>query len=133
MRAPENQIARLPEPLAHGLSGSDLGPFQGYHARAPFPRSGGGASGASRYGPRIELELEAGPSAAQEARAAVSALDGRAQPDVLDDVRLLLSEVVTNAVRHAGSPSGGRIGLAVSVAGPAVRAEGTDPGHRVWP
>src|SRR2546423_14677036 len=133
MRAPENQIARLPEPVAHGLSGPDLGPFRGYHARAPFPRSGGGAPGASRYGPRIELELEAGPGAAQEARAAVGALDGRAHPDVLDDVRLLLSEVVTNAVRHSGSPGGSRIGLAVSVAGGAVRAEVTDHGHGVAP
>jgi anti-sigma regulatory factor (Ser/Thr protein kinase) len=133
MRASENQIARLPEPLAHGLSGSDLGPFHGYHARAPFPRSGGGASGASRYGPRIELELEAGPGAAHEARAAVSALDGRARPEVLDDVRLLLSEIVTNAVRHSGSPSGSTIGLAVSVSGGAVRAEVTDHGRGFAP
>ena len=133
MRASENQIARLPEPFAHGLEGSDLGPFQGYEARAPFPRSGGGASRPPRYGPRIELELEAGPNAAHEARAAVSALDGRAEPDVLDDVRLLLSEVVTNAVRHSGSPSESRIGLAVSVSDRAVRAEVTDHGRGFAP
>jgi anti-sigma regulatory factor (Ser/Thr protein kinase) len=133
MRPPDSQIARLPSPLADGFLGPDMGAFEGYAARAPFPRSGGGSPGPARFGPRIELELDAGPSAASEARAAVGALDGRADPDVLDDVRLLLSEIVTNAVRHSGSPSGARIGLAVSVAGGAVRAEVTDAGRGFRP
>src|SRR2546423_8807831 len=114
MRAPENQIARLPEPLAHGLSGSDLGPFRGYHARAPFPRSGGGASGASRYGPRIELELEAGPGAAPEARAAVSALHRRPPPGVLDDVRRPRAGGRTPARPPPGPPGRRRVAPAGS-------------------
>jgi anti-sigma regulatory factor (Ser/Thr protein kinase) len=133
MRPPDTQIARLPEPLARGLSGHDVDSYGGYHARAPFPRSGGGSAGSARYGPRIELELDNGPNAASEARAAVTALDGRANADVLDDVRLLLSEIVTNAVRHSGAPHGARIGLAVSVAGGAVRAEVTDGGRGFAP
>lgn len=133
MKPSETQIARLPEPLAGGLSGVDMGPFQGYHARAPFPRSGGGSAGSARYGPRIEIELDSGPAAAQEARAAVGALGGRAEPAVLDDVRLLLSEIVTNAVRHSGSPEGTKIGLAVSTANGAVRAEVTDHGRGFAP
>jgi anti-sigma regulatory factor (Ser/Thr protein kinase) len=131
MRSADLQIARLPAPLSGGLPGSDLGPFVGYLARAPFPRSGGGSAGSAgsaAFGPRIELELDSGPTAAAEARAAVGALYGRADPDVLEDVRLLLSEIVTNAVRHSGSPAGTKIGLAVSVAGGAVRAEVTDAG-----
>src|SRR5438128_2187742 len=55
-------------------------------------------------GPRsatIRLELERGPTAASEARAALALLDGCAHEDLLDDVQLLVSEVVTNAVRHA--------------------------------
>ena len=75
----------------------------------------------------------AGPSAAAEARAALTVLDGHADPDVLDDVRLLLSEVVTNAVRHSNSPRGAKIVLAVTVAGEAVRAEVTDGGNGFQP
>jgi anti-sigma regulatory factor (Ser/Thr protein kinase) len=52
---------------------------------------------------------------------------------VLDDVRLLLSEVVTNAVRHSGSAGEATIGLSVSVSGGAVRAEVTDQGRGFAP
>jgi anti-sigma regulatory factor (Ser/Thr protein kinase) len=129
MRPPEMQTARLPEPLARGVGGEVI-PFTGLSARAPFPRFAGGRGGDGhpRFGPRIELDLDVGPAAAAEARAAVAALDGRANADVLDDVRLLLSEIVTNAVRHSDSPSGATIGLAVSVARDVVRAEVTDRG-----
>jgi anti-sigma regulatory factor (Ser/Thr protein kinase) len=128
MRPPDSQLARLPVPLGGGSPDNDMESFQGYLARAPFPRSGGGSVGPGRFGPRIELELESGPAAASEARAAVGMLDGRADPDVLDDVRLLLSEIVTNAVRHSGSPSEAKIGLSVSAARGAVRVEVTDAG-----
>jgi anti-sigma regulatory factor (Ser/Thr protein kinase) len=123
------QTARLPEPFAGGFSAPDMGPFQSLR-RAPFPRTGGGGP---RFGPRIELELDPGPSAAAEARAAIIVLDGRADPDLLDDVRLLLSEVVTNAVRHAGLPTGSKIMLAVSIGGGAIRAEVTDAGRGFEP
>jgi anti-sigma regulatory factor (Ser/Thr protein kinase) len=103
--------------------------FEALSARAPFPRSGGGG----RHGPRIEVQLDVGATAAAEARAAVSALDGRADASVLDDIRLLLSEVVTNAVRHSGAPAGATIGLAVSVTRGAVRAEVTDGGRGFEP
>jgi anti-sigma regulatory factor (Ser/Thr protein kinase) len=130
MRSPETQPARLPERFVDGLAGHDLGTFTGLSHAAPFPRTGGGSG---RTGPRIELELDSGPSAAAEARAAVGVLEGKADPDILDDLRLLLSELVTNAVRHAGSPHGARIGLAVSIAGEAVRAEVSDAGRGFEP
>jgi anti-sigma regulatory factor (Ser/Thr protein kinase) len=125
MRAPDMQTTRLHAQTAHSDTGRDLGPFRGLMQEAPFPRS---RAGAGRPGERIELELECGPSAAAEARAAIEALEGRADPDALDDLRLLLSEVVTNAVRHAGVGRDAKIGLAVSVASHAVRAEVTDTG-----
>lgn len=130
MRPPEMQTARLPEPLARAAGEGEVIPFRSLTGRAPFPRSGGGhrAQGDGRFGPRIELELDVGPAAAADARAAVAVLEGRANDDLLDDVRLLLSEIVTNAVRHAGSPRGAKIGLAVSVAHDVVRAEVTDRG-----
>ena len=130
MRPPEMQTGWLPEPLAGGRAGADAGRFDGYVERAPFPRTGGGSR---RFAPRIELELDSGPTAAAEARAAVGALDGRAKRGVLEDVRLLLSEIVTNAVRHSGSPSGTKIGLAVTVVREAVHVEVTDEGRGFEP
>src|SRR5919202_1325081 len=129
MRPPETQTAWLPEPLVGG-SLREPEAFDAYVARAPFPRAGGGAR---RFEPRIELELDSGPSAAAEARAAVDAFDGRADRSVLDDVRLLLSELVTNAVRHSGSPAGSRIHLGMSVSHGTVRAEVADDGRGFEP
>lgn len=126
MNPPEMQTARLPD----GLGYAEARPFEALTTRAPFPRARGGAPG---YGPRIELLLDVGPTAAAEARAAIGALDGRAHPDVLDDVRLLLSEVVTNAVRHSGSPPGAKVGLTVSVSERCVRAEVVDRGRGFEP
>jgi anti-sigma regulatory factor (Ser/Thr protein kinase) len=125
MRQLETHTARTPEPFAGGRSSLDFGPFRGLSARAPFPRSGGGAAA---RGPGIWVELDCGPAAAAEARAAVGALDGHADEELLDDLRLLLSEVVTNAVRHASSPREAKIGVAVSVARDSVRAEVSDSG-----
>jgi anti-sigma regulatory factor (Ser/Thr protein kinase) len=121
----ETQTARLPDSLGY----AERTPFQALSEPAPFPRSGGGSS----YGPCIEVWLDAGSSAASEARAAVGALDGRADAAVLDDIRLLLSELVTNAVRHSGAPAGAKVGVRVSVTSGRVRAEVTDPGRGFEP
>ena len=119
------QAAGLPEALGY----ADGRRFHALSTRAPFPRSGGG----SAYGPRIEVQLDVDSTAASEARAAVGVLDGEASAEILDDVRLLLSEVVTNAVRHSGAPAGATVGLAVSVTHGRVRAEVTDPGRGFEP
>jgi anti-sigma regulatory factor (Ser/Thr protein kinase) len=119
------QAASLPGALGY----ADGRRFHALSARAPFPRSSGGTA----YGPRIEVQLDVDSTAASEARAAVGALDGEASAEILDDVRLLLSEVVTNAVRHSGAPAGATIGLAVSVTHGRVRAEVTDPGRGFEP
>src|SRR5919197_4266086 len=88
LNRPGLQTARLRD----GPGYVEEGPFEALTQRAPFPTSNGDAA----FGSFIDLQLEVGSTAASEARAAVGALDGRADPDVLDDVRLLLSEVVTN-------------------------------------
>ena len=129
MKPPEMQTARLPDAFGR----ADGRRFEALAERAPFPRHGGGSAYGSTYGPRIEFQLDVGSTAAAEARAAVGALDGRADADVLDDVRLLLSEVVTNAVRHSGEPAGAKIGLCVSVTHGRVRAEVIDGGRGFEP
>jgi anti-sigma regulatory factor (Ser/Thr protein kinase) len=133
MNPPNLQIARLPERYSDGYTDHDAGPFHAYQRRAPFPRAVGGDPRPERAGPRIEVELSDGPSAAGEARAAIGVLSGRAEASVLDDVRLLVSEVVTNAVRHSGSPQGATIGLTVGVSPATVRAEVTDRGRGFEP
>ena len=52
---------------------------------------------------QMSVELEPGATAAGEARAALASLEGRIDSQVLDDIRLLVSELVTNSVRHAGA------------------------------
>jgi len=91
------------------------------------------AAGSRHGGATIRLQLDFGPAAAAEARAAVGLLEGRADPDALDDVRLLVSEVVTNAVRHSGSPAGTLIDLEIAARGDDVRVEVVDSGNGFAP
>jgi anti-sigma regulatory factor (Ser/Thr protein kinase) len=50
----------------------------------------------------VELHLPAEPIAAAEARAVVEAIGSGLPEPVLMDAKLLLTEVVSNAIRHAG-------------------------------
>ena len=54
----------------------------------------------------MALTVAADVDAPSAARAAVvDGLSGRVADDVLGDARLLVSELVTNSVRHAGLPA----------------------------
>jgi anti-sigma regulatory factor (Ser/Thr protein kinase) len=88
--------------------------------------------------PDLALELPAEPESAAAARRAVEgglALEG----ETLETVKLLVSELVTNSVRHAGLPSGAEIALRARVGGGLVRVEvcdtgrGFDPADRAEP
>ena len=76
----------------------------------------------------LDLQLHAGATAPSYARALVAGLRDRGPGDVLDDVILLVSEVVTNCVRHAGLGSGDAIRLLVKASGTAVRLDVIDHG-----
>ena len=77
---------------------------------------------------RVERRLPASPEAASAARHALDDL-GDAVPDArLRDVRLLVSEVVTNAVRHANLAAGDAIELIVELDRGTLRVEVHDPG-----
>ena len=116
-------------PMMFGGSACEVAPFEALTSRAPFPRGGGGG----RDEAQVQVELESGSTAAAEARMAVGALEGRATRGVLDDARLLLSELVTNAVRHSGLGAGDTIGLEVSATSGLLRAEVTDGGRGFEP
>ncbi|MDP9296757.1 MAG: ATP-binding protein [Actinomycetota bacterium] len=76
----------------------------------------------------IELELRPGPRAISLARRAVDQLAGVAPDSVLDNVRLIVSELITNSVRHAGLRDDARIGLRIVMGRGVLRGEVTDPG-----
>jgi len=77
---------------------------------------------------RVERRLAVSPEAAAEARHTLDDL-GEAIPDGrMRDVRLLISELVTNAVRHADLDAGDAIDLVIEVADQMLRVEVHDPG-----
>ena len=75
---------------------------------------------------RLELRLPPGPEAARRARTQLDRLRGHFQDSALDVVRLLVTELVTNSIRH-GSPRD-EVDLEVDVYANAVRVEVTDSG-----
>jgi anti-sigma regulatory factor (Ser/Thr protein kinase) len=76
----------------------------------------------------LDLELSGHPDSVGEARRAVSTLRERVPAQRLDDLRLLVSEVVTNAIRHSGAGPGEGVGLRIVVTGSTVRVEVRDRG-----
>jgi anti-sigma regulatory factor (Ser/Thr protein kinase) len=73
--------------------------------------------------------LPVSPRAAGRARQAVRAtLDHDAFSGIVDDAQLLATEIVTNAVRHAGLDKTDWIGLRIDVSSSTVRIEVADAG-----
>ena len=78
---------------------------------------------------RLERELAATPEAAAEARHALDGIPPAGFPaGRQSDVRLLVSELVTNAVRHAELMPGDLIRLVVYAGDSVLRVEVHDPG-----
>jgi anti-sigma regulatory factor (Ser/Thr protein kinase) len=78
----------------------------------------------------IELSLPPAPTAATQARSEVTAqLASRVGASVLEDVRLLVTELITNALRHGRLSAGDRVSLKATVDGDVVRIEVRDPGR----
>jgi anti-sigma regulatory factor (Ser/Thr protein kinase) len=73
----------------------------------------------------IDLELASTASAPAQARGALDEIGDRITPDRMRDVRLLVSELVTNAVRHA---EGEAVRLVVAFKKGVLRIEVHDPG-----
>src|SRR5690349_11148546 len=76
----------------------------------------------------LDVRLPTGATAPSSARALVGGLRERLSDDVLDDLLLVVSEVVTNSVRHAGLGPGDDIGLHLRATRSAVRLEVVDGG-----
>ncbi len=76
----------------------------------------------------IDLHLRPSPESPAMARQALRRLARELPGPVLEDIRLLVSELVTNSVRHAGLGPESTIGLRVDVGPDRVRVEVSDPG-----
>jgi anti-sigma regulatory factor (Ser/Thr protein kinase) len=73
----------------------------------------------------ISLRLRGGPEAAARARRALSTLRADIDPPLMETLRLLVTELVSNSVRHAQAET---VVLRVVVARTAVLTEVTDEG-----
>jgi len=81
----------------------------------------------------LHLRLSSGPDAISAARRSLDPLEASVGGDRLRDVQLLVSELVTNSVRHA--TRSGEVELAVTVTRRSIRVCVTDggPGFQVEP
>ncbi len=76
------------------------------------------------------MTLPAVPSAATTARLEITRrLSERIAGGLLEDVRLLTTELITNALRHAGMTPDDEIGVKAEVSEGTVRIEVRDPGR----
>src|SRR4051794_11123914 len=78
----------------------------------------------------LSLELPRSPQAPFLARRALADLDGKIDPSVLPDIRLLVSELITNSVKYGGD---GPVRLEVTAEGGRGRAEIIDQGAGFTP
>ena len=76
----------------------------------------------------LEIRLPASAEAPREARHALDRLAGDLSVNLLENVRLLVSELVTNCIRHAGLDPQGSIELRVTASESVIRVEVSDPG-----
>jgi anti-sigma regulatory factor (Ser/Thr protein kinase) len=82
----------------------------------------------------IELKLQGGPQAAGQAREEIVADNGTLPASVRDELLLLLTELVTNAVRHGGAVDGLPVEVVVARSPRALKVAVTDPGSGFeWP
>ena len=77
---------------------------------------------------RIDLKLAPEPKAPLTARRALDRLVNLLPPAKLEDVRLVVSELVTNSVLHAGLSPDDQIWLSVEASAVSVRGKVCDPG-----
>jgi anti-sigma regulatory factor (Ser/Thr protein kinase) len=116
-------LERLRETIAR-LQARASAPSEAVH------RAGGGGGGNGRvpapWALEASLSLDAGAPGA--ARRLAGDLDGLVAASVVEDVRLVASELVTNSVRHSGAPADGHVELHIGLTDALVRVEVSDRG-----
>jgi anti-sigma regulatory factor (Ser/Thr protein kinase) len=83
-------------------------------------------NGMERQGPDgLRMRLGSGPDAAAEARRAIARLRADLDPPLMETLRLLVTELVTNSVRHTNCD---RLTLRIAIGKSAVITEVADDG-----
>jgi anti-sigma regulatory factor (Ser/Thr protein kinase) len=83
-------------------------------------------SGVERQGPNgLRMRLGSGPDAAADARRAIAELRADLDPPLMETLRLLVTELVTNSVRHTDCDS---LTLRIAIGRAAVLTEVADEG-----
>ena len=77
---------------------------------------------------KVDLRLAPEPEMVTTARHALDRLANLLPSEKLEDVRLVVSELVTNSILHAGLSPDDQISLRVTVSDGAVRGSVSDPG-----
>ena len=77
---------------------------------------------------RIEKDVELGPRAAATARSALEPIEHDVPPAVLEDIRLLVSELVTNSYRHARAGPGTTAKITIEIEDGCVHVDVEDRG-----
>src|SRR4051812_20707753 len=92
------------------------------------PQGGGSSDGERSMDSDMSFELAGGPYAVTAARLALTDLESHLDPSVAFDVRLLVSELVTNSVQHAQVAAEDSIVLSVALTDTTVRVSVRDEG-----
>jgi len=82
---------------------------------------------------RVSFTLPSSIDSAREARRIVDGLPLDAVSEAHFNLRLLVTELVTNSVRHAGLGEGDNVSVEIRIVGGAIRVEVTDPGDGFTP
>lgn len=78
---------------------------------------------------RLDVRVPTGPWAASEARRSLAPLGNELDRATFEEVRLLVSELVTNSYRHALHRAGEQIEVHIQIGPAAVRVEVWDRGR----
>jgi serine phosphatase RsbU (regulator of sigma subunit)/anti-sigma regulatory factor (Ser/Thr protein kinase) len=78
--------------------------------------------------PAIRLRIPGEPDSVGRARGALAALGPDVDQDTLEDLSLMVSELVTNSIRHGGPLKGGPMWLQIATYPERIRVEMTDGG-----
>jgi anti-sigma regulatory factor (Ser/Thr protein kinase) len=99
-------------------------------ARLRGPRRRGAHADADANGAELaEVEIPVGSGAPGVARSVVDeCLADQVRPSVLENARLIVSELVTNSVRHSGAAAGDQVVVRVHLWRDLCRLEVEDPG-----
>jgi anti-sigma regulatory factor (Ser/Thr protein kinase) len=81
----------------------------------------------------LSVRLPARPDSVRAARDTMNALRAHLTAERLDDVRLMVSELMTNSLRHGALPPAGKIAVAVDLQERVLTVEVQDPGKGFMP